>query len=138
MESIPPVMRFIRSEMRRHGAPGLSMPQFRALAFLNRCPGSSLSAVAEHLGVTLSTASTIADRLVRHALVERKPHPEERRKVTLTLTPAGLQLLRQARETTRGHIADLLDGLSHEQLCTVLDGLTLLSDAFRKAVAENK
>lgn len=138
METIPPVMRFIRTEMRRHGAPGLSMPQFRALGFVDRCPGASLSAVADHLGVTLSTASVIADRLVRHGLIARAPHPTERRRITLTLTPAGSLLLQQARQATRSKVAAMLDGLSSEQLQTIAEGVTLLNDAFRGALASKK
>src|SRR5579883_3335995 len=111
MENIPPIMRFVRAEMRRHGAPGFSMPQFRALAFLSHHPGASLSSVADHLGVTLATASTIADRLVRHGLVTRALHPHERRRLTLNLTGRGSQILQQARDATRlcmaGMLADL-------------------------------
>jgi len=132
METIPPVMHFIRSEMRRHGAPGLSMPQFRALGFLNREPGASLSAVAEHLGVTLPTASTIADRLVRHGFVERATDPEERRRITLTLTPLGAQVLQDARQATRAKLAAMLEGVSAEQLGTIVDGVTVLGEAVRK------
>lgn len=138
MENIPPVMRFIRSEMRRHGAPGFSMPQFRALAYLDHHPGASLSSVADHLGVTLATASTTADRLVRHGLVERAAHPRERRRITLTLTDAGTDLLQQARAATRSKLATMLDTLTADQLRQIVTGVTLLGDAFRNGVAEMK
>ena len=114
------------------------MPQFRALAYLDRCPGESLSAVADHLGVTLSTASTIADRLVRHGFVERTPHPEERRKITLTITPAGLQLLLVARAATRARVAEILVDLSPVQLRTIVEGLGVLSEAFKSAAPEKR
>jgi DNA-binding MarR family transcriptional regulator len=138
MENVPPVMRFIRSEMRRQGSASLSVPQLRALGFLDRCPGTSLSAVAEHLGVTASTASTIADRLVRHGLVERTPHPEERRRIALSLTAAGAGLLEQARAATRARITDLLGELSPEELRTVEAGVTLLNDAVRATRVRRK
>ncbi len=138
MENIPPIMRFVRAEMRRHGAPGFSMPQFRALAFLSHHPGASLSSVADHLGVTLATASTIADRLVRHGLVERAADPRERRRITLTPTAAGLDLYQQARMATRAKLGHMLEALTAEQLHEIATGLTLLSDAFRKAIDETK
>jgi hypothetical protein len=50
METVPLVMRFIRTEMRSRRAPSLSVPQFRVLTFLSRRPGAPLSSVAEHLG----------------------------------------------------------------------------------------
>ena len=133
LERVPVVMRFLRTEMRRHGAHGLSMPQFRALAFVSRSPGTSLSAVAEFLGVTLSTASIIADRLVRQGLVERAPHPTERRKITLTITEAGSELYQQARTATRERLARVLKGLSSGQLGAIVEGVSLVSDAINEA-----
>ncbi|MGH2460275.1 MAG: MarR family winged helix-turn-helix transcriptional regulator [Chloroflexota bacterium] len=138
MENIPPAMRFVRAEMRRQGAPGFSMPQFRALAFLSRNPGASLSAVADHLGVTLATASTIADRLVRHGLVERAAHPQERRRITLTLTDDGQDLLLDARTATRSKVAVMLETLSADQLRQIATGVTLLGAAFRNIPGEPK
>ena len=136
MDGIPPVMRFIRAEMRRYGARGLSMPQFRTLAFLRHEPGASLSAVAEHLGVTPSTASSIADRLVRQGLIERVAHPEERRRIALTLTAAGSRLLQNAQEATRSHVAGMLEGLSEEQLTAVVNAVALLGEAFQNATLD--
>lgn len=138
METIPPVMRFIRAEMRRHGVHGLSLPQFRALGFLSHCPGASLSAVADHLGVTRPTASAIADRLVRHGLVERAADPTERRRITLTLTPTGLELLQQARAATRARVAEMLEGLSSADLESIVTGLSRLRDVFETALPPPK
>ena len=135
IETVPRVNRCMRSEMRRQGAPGLSMPQFRALGFLNREPGASLSAVAEHLGVTLSTASAIADRLVRAGFVDRAPDPAERRRVALTLTPAGADLLDRARSATRARVAARLARLSPAQLTAIAAGVAALGDAFRDVTA---
>ena len=68
VETTPLVMRFIRLQVRKSGA-FTSMPQFRALNFLYRHPGASLSSLADHLGVTLPTASVIVDRLVHRGLL---------------------------------------------------------------------
>src|SRR2546423_14828906 len=75
METVPAVMRFLRAKMRHHGAPFLSVPQFRVLVFLYRHPGASLSSVAEHLGVTCPTASVLFDRLGRGGLIRCTPPP---------------------------------------------------------------
>jgi DNA-binding MarR family transcriptional regulator len=131
MDVVPIVMRFIRTEMRRHGAPALSVPQFRALNFLSHEPGASLSAVAEHLGVTLGTASSTAERLVQQGLIARAAHPTERRRITLTLTPAGDRLLQSARQATRDQVAAVLGELSEDELHRVADGLGLLGRAFK-------
>jgi len=135
METVPLVMRFIRTEMRSRRAPSLSVPQLHVLTFLRREPGAPLSSVAEHLGVTRSTASAIVDRLVRRKLVSRTAHPQERRCVVLTLTTAGAQHLQQARDAACAHIAQVLAGLSVADLLQVTEGLALLGNACKGIVA---
>ncbi|MBD2434697.1 MULTISPECIES: MarR family winged helix-turn-helix transcriptional regulator [Fischerella] len=132
METIPLLMRFIRADMRTHSADCLSIPQLRSLAFLKRNPGASLSEVAEHLGVTCATASTTIERLVQRNLVQRTDHPQERRRVVLNLTEEGKQLLEESQQKTRAHIADILDGLTPEQVSQIEEGLTLLKNVFEQ------
>ena len=138
METVPLVMHFIRTEMRSRRAPLLSVPQFRVLTYLNRVPGAPLASVAEHLGVTRSTASAIVDRLVRRKLVNRTEDPQERRCVVLTLTAAGAQHLQQAREAACADIAKVLAGLSAADLLRVTAGLALLGGAFKEIVAPRR
>lgn len=132
METIHPVMQFIRTEMRSQREPSLSVPQFRMLAFLNRYPGSSLSEVAEHLGVTRATASTMADRLVQRGLVDRAEDPQERRHIMLRLTPMGTDSLGHMQSLTQCKIADLMTELTSEELESIATGLAILSQLFKK------
>jgi DNA-binding MarR family transcriptional regulator len=136
METIPLVMRFIRADMRARNATELSVPQFRTLAFLDRNPGASLSALSEHLGVTLATASANTERLVQRDFVDRCDHPAERRRVSLKLTEAGNQHLQKARAQTRAYIADLLNSLSEEQVANIDLGLGLLKQVFEETLVE--
>lgn len=131
METVPLVTRFIRAEMRARWAPSLSVPQFHVLALLSREPGSSLSNVADQLGVTRSTASVIVDRLVRRKLVRRTAHPQERRCVVLSLTATGTQHFVQARDAACAQMASVLGELSAADLCHITDGLTMLGSAFK-------
>ncbi|MBD2172024.1 MarR family winged helix-turn-helix transcriptional regulator [Anabaena cylindrica] len=130
METVPSVMRFIRAKMRAHKATFLSIPQLRSLAFLNRNPGASLSDLAEHLGVTSATASATIERLVQRELVQRIHHPQERRRIVLTLTDEGKSILQQSLDETRAQIADLLEGLTAEEISQVEKGLALLKNVF--------
>lgn len=137
METVPLVMRFIRGEMRRQSAPLLSVPQFRALAFLHQRPGTCLFAVADHLGVSRPTASTIIDRLVRRGLVTRSVDPHERRRVILRLTQKGARHLLQARKATRAWMADVLGPFPRGTLHRIAEGVNLLGQAFKEAVGPN-
>ncbi len=106
LDAIPMVMRVIRREMRGAAQEALTVPQFRVLAFLGRCRGASLSALAEHLGVTSASTSTLVERLVKRGLVGRGNDPLERRRVRLELTGPGAELLEQSRLRARSFIAD--------------------------------
>lgn len=134
LDTVPLVMRVVRAEMRRQGAHVVSVPQFRALAFVERQPGASLVAVAEHLGVTAPTASTIVDRLVRRSLLGRTPDPRERRRVVLTLTPAGARLFARLRGKARRQVAIRLAGAPAADLRRIADALTVLDRLFRAEV----
>ena len=133
MDTVPLVMRFIRADMRENSAASLSIPQLRSLAFLKRNPGTSLSDLAEHLGVTCATASTTIERLVQRNFVQRTDNPQERRKVVLSLTDSGIQHLEQTQAETRTHIADLLDGLMETEIAQIEKGLILLKNVFEQS-----
>jgi DNA-binding MarR family transcriptional regulator len=87
LETVPLVMRTVRAEMRRHRAADLSVPQFRTLTFLSRQAGASLSQVAEHIGLTLPSMSSLVEGLVERKLILRNTHSVDRRRVTLTTRP---------------------------------------------------
>lgn len=132
IDAVPLVMQFIRSEMRRQGDTNLlSVPQFRALRFLSQYPGASLSNLAEHLGVTRATASTIVERLVRRGLIQRVEHHQERRRNVHTLTPVGSEHLQQARDAARSRLAGVLAELPDTKLLQVAEGAMLLKDVFK-------
>jgi DNA-binding MarR family transcriptional regulator len=133
METVPSVMRFIRTEMRSHRASLLSVPRFRVRTFLSRTPRAPLSSVAEHLAVSRSTASAIVDRPVRGKLVRRTVYPQERRCVVLMLTPAGAQHHRRAREAAGGYMAKVLADLPAADLLQIAEGLPSLAARSRRS-----
>jgi DNA-binding MarR family transcriptional regulator len=112
LEVVPPVMRVIRAEMRSLAAPELSVPQFRVLSYLNWHAGASLSAVADHIGLTRPAMSVPVDGLVHRKLVTRQTDPDDRRRLTLTLTRQGENLYAAARQHTQARLAGRLAALS--------------------------
>lgn len=74
---------------------GLSPVQLRALTVLQDTSGANLAALAGQMGVTVSTASRLVDRLVAAGWVHRGPSPHNRRSISLSLTAAGTSLLRR-------------------------------------------
>ncbi|MBD2101646.1 MarR family winged helix-turn-helix transcriptional regulator [Leptolyngbya sp. FACHB-261] len=137
MDAIPSAMQFIRAEMRSQSISLLSVPQFRVLAYLRRHPDSSLSEVAEHIGVTRATASTTTERLVQRGFISRVEDPKERRHVMLNLTEMGSTHLQQSREATLHKIAALLTALPHDQLASLSEGLVVLHQLFEAIISES-
>ena len=72
MDTAPKIMQSIRVEMRRGRGADLSVPQFRTLGFIQRYPDSSLSGLADHLGLTLPSVSKLVDGLVKQKLISRQ------------------------------------------------------------------
>lgn len=130
LEVMPLIMRAIRTQMRRQRAPELSLPQFRALAFINRHPGVSLSDVAEHIGLTLPSMSKLIDGLVARQLVSREISPDDRRYVTLALTESGQTTLQSTRAATQAHLAQLLAALPDSERVTIVQAMLALCPIF--------
>jgi DNA-binding MarR family transcriptional regulator len=116
LETIPPAMRAIKERMRSARAANLSVSQFRMLLFVRRHPGTDLSAVADHMGTTLPSASQLMSRLVAAGMLARTVHPTERRHLQLTVTDPGLAALGECDLRTRQWLRDRLAGATPEQL----------------------
>ncbi len=126
LEVVPLVMRGIREELRKHGARVLSVPQFRTLLFLSRHKGASLSEVAEHIGLTLPSMSTLIDGLVTRNYAVRQTDSSDRRRMTLTLTERGQTSLQSAREATQAHLAERLSHLQETERKAIIAAMRIL------------
>jgi MarR family transcriptional regulator for hemolysin len=122
--------------MRSHRILGLSIPQFRALVFLNRHAGASLSELADHLDLTLPSMSKLVDGLVSRNLVARKAGKTDRRRVTLKLTKDGNMAFQAARVATEAHLHDVLSRLSPCENTKVAEAMEILSELFAPALAK--
>ena len=130
LDVVPLAMRAIRTEMRRHRGPDLSVPMFRALAYLGRHGGASLSDVAAYLGVTLPSMSKMIGGLVTNGLVIRERAEEDRRRVTLELTPRGHDVFTAAYQATLERLADGLSGLPEASRSRVVTAMEALRSVF--------
>jgi DNA-binding MarR family transcriptional regulator len=124
------IMRFIRGQMRRHRRVGLSVPQFRALVFIDLNEDTSLSALAEHVGLSLPAASRMVDLLVRRGLMQRQARPDNRRSICLSLTAPGKTALRRAFQATQRAMARRFKALSARDLARVSDAMHVLAGVF--------
>lgn len=88
------VMRRIWDDAEKRLAPsGLTMKHSWALHALDE--PLSMSGLAERLGIDASYVTAIADQLEDRGLIERRPHPTDRRIKSLALTEEGKRLREQ-------------------------------------------
>jgi DNA-binding MarR family transcriptional regulator len=130
METAPRIVQAIRVEMRRGRGADLSIPQFRTLRFIQVNPDSSLSHLADYLGLTLPSVSKLVDGLVKQELVTRRESASDRRKLTLVLTNSGESIVNSSRAGARANLAKLLAGLSEKELERVHSALETLKPLF--------
>src|SRR5262252_11100721 len=126
-------MREIRSEMRLSAPAALSMPSFRALIFAHMNPGSSLSELAAHLGVTLPTASVAVDKLTARGLMLTPREDSGQRRRTLYLSAQGGRVVRRAMEHTVKALGARLQTLPVGQLESLQRNLAALSEVAGKS-----
>jgi MarR family transcriptional regulator for hemolysin len=130
METAPNIMQTIRGEMRRGHGTDLSIPQFRALRFIQRNPDSSLSDLASHLGLTPPSVSKLVDGLVKQELIGRQESFADRRRLMLVLTHNGESIINTARASTQANLVKILSFLSNEELNAVHLAMEILHPLF--------
>jgi DNA-binding MarR family transcriptional regulator len=107
---------------------GLTVVQFRSMAFAHRRGSCTVSELAGHLGIARPTASALADRLVRRGLMTRRADPGDRRRVTLAVTAIGSRRVDAARHEIRRVLARALAPLPPSSLAAIGTGLELLAE----------
>ena len=130
LDTVPLVMRTIRTEFRNQRSGDLSVPQFRTLAFINGNDGASLSSLANHIGLTLPSMSKLVDELVNRGLVDREEYRQDRRRICLRLTSQGKNELEVVHNHTQAFLAGKMSSLTNEELTTIARSLQILNDLF--------
>jgi DNA-binding MarR family transcriptional regulator len=113
----------------------LSAHQASVLDHLDDVEGTNLLDLARHMGVTASTMSLMVDRLERGGHVNRQRSKEDRRRVVLRLTPAGLRIKRQQKVLEPKLVEAMLARLDENAREQALRGLEVLADAAGQMIA---
>jgi DNA-binding MarR family transcriptional regulator len=77
---------------------GITVTQYTALTVLEQHPGMSSAQLARHAFVTAQAMEGIVRALVDAGLIDRVRDPENRRRMAISLTPAGVALLAACRD----------------------------------------
>ena len=105
---------------------GLSPARLSALSVIGFGGPRTISELAEAEQVAVPTISRIVAALVAEELVERQVDERDRRTIYLTVTPKGMQVLRegQRRRTTQlGHLLAQLTPAEQETIAQALSSM---------------
>lgn len=113
------------------GGAQLSPAQRALLDAIQAAPGAGVNEIAAALHLSPPTVSVGVRRLERSGLLERRPHPQDRRARRLFLTRRGRALQRHIHDAHQRKFRRLLAGLTAREQQTLLD---LLERAVRSSV----
>jgi DNA-binding MarR family transcriptional regulator len=119
----------LRPEKRRadRGAPPCSAQELFALNTLGRRGRLTMTDLAGAMGVPLSTASRIVDRLADKDLVIRAPQPHDRRVVHVAFSRRGERINRYVAESRLAIARELLGVLGDRRAASLIAALGQLA-----------
>jgi DNA-binding MarR family transcriptional regulator len=124
--SISRLARRMRAERAAQGLqPELSDSQLAALAALEKhtmTPGE----LAEHEKVQPPSITRVIASLEERGLIQRMPHPSDRRQVVLTVTDQGRDVVRQVRQLREAWLARRLRDLTPGERAVLREALPIL------------
>lgn len=135
------VARLLRKRFEQNARDtGLTRSQWQVLAYLDRNAGIQQGALAELIDVEPITIGRIVDKLQGCGLVERRPHPTDRRIWQLHLTEKAGPMLAEMREfgeVTRAEAFGDIPEAERERLLDLLETMkTNLVAACQRPAAE--
>jgi len=126
-EALPQVMMALMS---RHpvqaGDWDMTMAQMRALMAAGWGPGCTMGELASRLGIGVSAATGLVDKLVERGALVRESDPADRRVVRVRMSPAGIQAGQEYQAAQVRHMAAALSSLSDRQVRLVAEAAGLL------------
>jgi DNA-binding MarR family transcriptional regulator len=112
-----------------------SPAQLHVMGVLHEVGPITVSHLAARLGISPPSASAMVDRMVDGGLVERVRGEDDRRVVTVWLTPAGEAALSAAIGGRRGKLERVLSQLDPTELADTLRVLSRLERAIEELPA---
>jgi DNA-binding MarR family transcriptional regulator len=116
----------------------ITMAQAKLLYVVAAAPGSSMSEIAQRLGVAISTASGAVDHLVLGGFLTRLDDPANRRQVRVSVTPHGLDTLEQMREFGTNQLGVMFERVGDEDLATIERAIRVLANAIAEPAADGR
>lgn len=115
--------------MERMAVYELRPVDFSVLSLVAHNPGITSRQLCATLGILPPNLVGLVNALEKRGVVERQPHPRDRRAMGLHLTPAGVKLVRAAEKTAAELEASAAARLTANEQATLI---RLLQKVYRK------
>ena len=118
----------------------ISLAKFDFLAQLYRSPDHTMtmSDLGKTLMVTGGNITGLTDRLAREGLVERNPHPSDRRSRLIKLSVKGRDHFETMAQAHEGWLREILSGLSEAEQEDIMTGLGTLKRTLMRPAARRE
>ena len=124
---------YIDQRAREHG---MTRAQWGVLVRLERQEGMTQAEMAESLEIQPISLVRLIDRLCEHSLVERRPHPTDRRANLLYLTDKGRATLVRLGPLGREITGEAFANLDEPELADLVQKLLRIRGNIRRASAK--
>jgi DNA-binding MarR family transcriptional regulator len=112
------------------------MTQLHVMNMLERHGEMAMSRLAEMLGVSLSNATGLIDRIEERGFVERIRVPSDRRIVLVRITDLGRGVTEEVEALREAWLGRMLDRLDETQLTRAAAAMADLRDAVAATLAD--
>ncbi|EYS85124.1 MAG: MarR family winged helix-turn-helix transcriptional regulator [Cupriavidus necator] len=113
------------------GLTGVQYSLIRSILHLSQQGEVTVNQLADHLHLSGPFITIETGKLKKLGLIDKKAHPEDKRKMRLTITAAGTRLLNELLPVQQQINDVLFDGVSRTEfkvLCSVVDRLVANGD----------
>ena len=114
---------------------GITSGQWNALNQLDEHGAMTQRDLAELLRKEPATVARLLDRLVKRGLVQRKPHPKDRRANIVENTPDASKLLVEIQPAVVARASQIAEGISDDDLAVFFDVLDRVRHNASKVMA---
>ena len=129
-EAMLALERKVANEWNSHNELGFSKSHILILEYLANEGPKRPSAIADRLKVTTGGVTVLTTKLLKSGFIEKTQNENDRRASQISITPEGLDLLKQSRKQIDTLIDHLFGMLTEEEIET-------LRNIFNKCVYEN-
>ncbi|CAG9166071.1 hypothetical protein LMG23992_00680 [Cupriavidus laharis] len=113
------------------GLTGVQYSLIRSISHLSQQGDVTVNQLADHLHLSGPFITIETGKLKKLGLIDKKAHPEDRRKMLLTIAPAGTRLLGELLPVQQRINDVLFDGVTRTEfkvLCSIVDRLVTNGD----------